>query len=243
MLSGPSFSPAGAIIALIGTAALPLANYLANHLACVKRRKLLYPLAVVFLAGTLVPALSVRWLTRGGWIGSDPLFNGGRAAVLGISLAVGFCLIALALRGQLRGELRRTVRLFIALFAVSLAEVLVFLVIVFNLTEVVVAPLLNPLWGSVVAAIISSALFGLYHFTHAAPWNNWAQAARLSVVWLFVCLAYVLTRDAWAAAIIDTSFATIGFVRNRVTALDAIPVETALALDVLGIIVVVAIIW
>ena len=242
MLSGPSFSPAGAIIALIGASALPLANYLAHHVVRVKRGRLLYPLAVVFLAGTLVPALSVRWLTRGGWIRADAPFSGGRAAVLGISLVVGCCLIVLALRGQLRGELRRAVRLFIALFAVSLAEVLVFLVILFNLTEVVLAPLFHPLWGLVAAAVVCSALFGLYHFTHPAPWNNWAQAARLSVVWFFVCLAYVLTRDVWAATIIDTSFATIGFVRNRVMTLDATPPVTALALDALSIIFVVAII-
>jgi hypothetical protein len=32
------------------------------------------------------------------------------------------------------------------------------------------------------AAVASSVLFGLYHFTHSTPWNNWAQAARLSVL-------------------------------------------------------------
>lgn len=60
MSPGPSFSPAGAIIALIGASALPLANYLANHVVRNKRGGLLYPLAVVFLAGTLLPALALR---------------------------------------------------------------------------------------------------------------------------------------------------------------------------------------
>ena len=98
---------------------------------------MLYPLAVVLFAGTLVPVLAVRWLTRDGWIRNDLPVNGGDAALLGISLVVGFCLIALALRGQLRREFWHSLRMFIALFAVSLAEVLVFLSIVFNLTEVV----------------------------------------------------------------------------------------------------------
>jgi membrane protease YdiL (CAAX protease family) len=142
-------------------------------------------------------------------------------------------------RGQLRRELWHSLRLFVALFAVSLAEVLVFLSILFNLTEVVAGSLLHPPWTPVAAAIVSSALFGLYHFTHSPPWNNWAQAGRLFVVWLFVCLAYALTRDAWAAAIIDASFATIGFVRNRVTTLDGTSIVTAVALDILSIIVVV----
>ena len=242
MLSGPSLTSTSAAIALIGTSALPLSNYLANHVAGTKRRGLLYPLTVVFLAGTAVPVLAVRWLTRSGWIRDDFPIHDGHAALLGISVVVGLCLIALALRGRLRGELRHIFRLLVALFAVSLAEVLVFLSILFNLTEVAAGSLLRPPWASVAAAIVSSALFGLYHFTHPPPWNNWAQAARLFVVWLFVCLAYVLTRDAWTATIIDTSFATIGFVRNRVTTLDDIPIVTALALDALGIIFVVAII-
>ncbi len=232
----------GGIIALIGASALPLSNYLVNHVARIKLRGLLYPLAIVLLAGTLVPVLAVRWLTRNGWIRDDLPIDGGDAALLGISLIIGFGLIALALRGQLRTELRHSARLFVTLFAVSLAEVLVFLSILFNLTEVAAGSLLHPPWASAAAAIVSSALFGLYHFTHSPPWNNWAQAARLFVVWLFVCLAYVLTRDAWAATIIDTSFATIGFVRNRVTTLDAMPAGTALALDALSIIVVVAIV-
>jgi hypothetical protein len=242
MLPGPSLPTPAAIMALIGASAFHLCNYLVNHLARIKRCGLLYPLAIVFLAGTLAPVLAVRWLTRNGWIRDDLPVNGGDAALLGISLVVGFCLIALALRGQLRAELRHGLRLFVTLFAVSLAEFLVFLSIVFNCTEAVAGSLLRSPWAAVAAAIVSSALFGLYHFTHFPPWNNWAQAARLFVVWLFVCIAYVLTRDAWAATIIDTSFATIGFVRNRVTTLDHIPTVTALALDALGIVSVVAII-
>ena len=92
-----------------------------------------------------------------------------------------------------------------------------------------------------IGKIVSSVLFGLYHFTHSPPWNNWAQATLLFVVWLFVSLAYVLTRDAWVAAIIDTSFATIGFIRNSVTTLDDVPIMRAVALDALSIGVVAAI--
>lgn len=251
VLSSPT-TLTGALVALVGASALPLSNYLANHRARVHclpgegtqeaaRRALLYPLAVVLFAGALVPVLAVRWLTRDGWIRNDLPVNGGDTALLGISLVVGFCPIALALRGQLRREFWHSLRLFIALFAVSLAEVLVFLSIVFNLTEVVTGSLLHPPWATAAAAIVSSVLFGLYHFTHSPPWNNWAQATLLFVVWLFVSLAYVLTRDVWVAAIIDTSFATIGFIRNSVTTLDDVPIMRAVALDALSIGVIAAV--
>lgn len=93
-------------MALIGASALPLANYLANHVVRNKRGGLLYPLAVVLLAGTLLPALAMmRWLMRHEWIRDGLAIDGGNAVPLGISLVVGFCLIALALRRQLQTSL------------------------------------------------------------------------------------------------------------------------------------------
>ncbi len=236
-----SISQTGALVALIGAATLPLANYLVNHIVDSQRRPILQPLVVVVLAGTVVPALAIRWLVQNGWHSGDLPVDGADAPLLGLSLAVGLALIALALRGSLKTEFPRVIRLLLALFPVSLAEVLVFLSILFNWIEKIAASMVSSSWASVAAAIASAALFGLYHFTYPPPWNNWAQAARLFIVWLFVCLAYVLTRDAWAASIIDASFATIGFVRNRVTTLDSVPISRAVALDALSVGVVAAI--
>lgn len=229
------------MVALIGAAALPLANYLVNHVVGGRRRLILQPLAVVVLAGTVVPALAIRWPVQNGWHSGDLPVDGADAPLLGMSLVVGLALIALALRGSLKREFPRVIRLLLALFPVSLAEVLVFLSILFNWIEKIAASMVSSPWASVAAAIASAALFGLYHFTYPPPWNNWAQAARLFIVWLLVCLAYVLTRDAWAASIIDASFATIGFVRNRVTTLDSVPISRAVALDALSVGVVAAI--
>jgi membrane protease YdiL (CAAX protease family) len=236
-----SISQTAALVALIGAAALPLANYLVNHVVGGRRRPILQPLAVVVLAGTVVPALAIRWLVQNGWHSGDLPVDGADAPLLGMSLVVGLALIALALRGSLKTEFPRVIRLLLALFPVSLAEVLVFLSILFNWIERIAASMVSSPWASVAAAIASAALFGLYHFTHSPPWNNWAQAALLFIVWLFVCLAYVLTRDAWAASIIDASFATIGFVRNRVTTLDSVPISRAVALDALSVGIVAAI--
>jgi len=236
-----SISQTAALVALIGAAALPLANYLVNHVVGGRRRLILQPLAVVVLAGTVVPALAIRWPVQNGWHSGDLPVDGADAPLLGMSLVVGLALIALALRGSLKREFPRVIRLLLALFPVSLAEVLVFLSILFNWIEKIAASMVSSPWASDAAAIASAALFGLYHFTYPPPWNNWAQAARLFIVWLLVCLAYVLTRDAWAASIIDASFATIGFVRNRVTTLDSVPISRAVALDALSVGVVAAI--
>ena len=241
MLAVLAISQTAALAALTGAAALPLANYLVNHIVDSRRRPILQPAAVVVLAGTVVPALAILWLMQNGWHSGDLPIDGTDAPLLGISLVVGLALIALALRGSLKTEFPRVIRLLLALFPVSLAEVLVFLSILFNWIERIAASMVSSPWASVAAAIASAALFGLYHFTYLPPWNNWAQVARLFIVWLFVCLAYVLTRDAWAASIIDASFATIGFVRNRVTTLDGVPIVRAVALDALSVGIVAAI--
>lgn len=243
MLSGPPIPATGVMAAVLGACALPLANTLANHVLRIRRSAWVYPLAVILLAGTVAPLLVARWLTRSGWIKGDLPIDGRDAPVLGLALVVGLGLIALALRGPRASELPHILRLFVALFAVSLAEVLVFLSLLFAVMEALAGSTLGSPWATVAAATGSSVAFGLYHFTHAPPWNSWARAAPLVVVWLFVCLAYVLTRDAWVAAVVNSSFATIGFVRYRVRTLDDMRIATALALDALsiaGVVIVVA---
>lgn len=225
----------GVLAVLASAAALPLSNYLVNHLISCRLRRVLQPLGVVLLAGTVLPALAVRWLTRNGWTTHDIPVDGSDAALLGASLIVSLALIALALHGSSKAEFPRILRLLLALYPASLAEVLVFLSILFNRIEAIAGSTVGSPWASVAAAIASSGLFGLYHFTYSPPWNNLAQAARLFIVWLFVCLAYALTRDAWAVAIVNTSFAAIGFVRNRVTTLDRIPIARAIALSAFSI--------
>jgi hypothetical protein len=234
--------PTAVLVALIGASALPLANYLANHVARTRRGALVYPLAVVLVAGTLAPLLAVRWLTRGGWITGDLPLDGADAPALGAALVVGLALIALALRGPRPSEFPHIFRLLAALFAVSLAEVLVFLSLLFAVMERIAGATLAAPWATLAAAIGSSAAFGLYHFTHPPPWNAWARAAPLVVVWLFVSAVYVVTRDAWAAAIVNACLAAIGFVKYRVKTLDEMRVATALALDALSVVAVV-VVW
>jgi hypothetical protein len=142
-----------ALVALIGAAALPLANYLVNHVVDSRRRPILQPLAVVVLARTVVPVLAIRWLMQNGWHSGGLPINGTGAPLLGLSLVVGLALIALALRGSLKTEFPRVIRLLLALFPVSLAEVLVFLSILFNWIERIAASMVSSPWASVAAAI------------------------------------------------------------------------------------------
>ena len=94
-------SQPGVLVVLTGAAALPLSNYLVNHIVGSRHRRMLQPLAVVVLAGTVVPALALRWLVQNAWHSGDLPIDGTDAALLGLSFVVGFALIALALRGSL----------------------------------------------------------------------------------------------------------------------------------------------
>ncbi len=125
-------------------------------------------------------------------------------------------------------------RLFTWLLMASLAEVLVFLGVVFPLGRLA----LPRRWAANRAAaggagvVLSGVCFGLFHFSYGAPWNTWGAALPLMVVWLVVALVYVGTRSLAAAVAFNNVMAVIGFVRGGVTLPGSLAL--GLALDALA---------
>jgi hypothetical protein len=83
--------------------------------------------------------------------------------------------------------------------------------------------------------VVSSAAFALYHLTHGPPWNQWGMIRTLFLVWLVVAGAYAWTENLWAAALVNTCMATIGFIKGRVTAAEEQPLLASLTLDVAAV--------
>ena len=61
-------------------------------------------------------------------------------------------------------------------------------------------------WGRIVAVVLgiiaADVTFGLYHFGHSAPFNQWNMVFLLMVVGIVTSLVYFLGRDAYAAIIV-----------------------------------------
>lgn len=113
-------------------------------------------------------------------------------------------------------EWRLAPRMAVAMVAPSLAEVVIFLGLIFNAVERATASL-GAMPAAAIAATVSSVLFGVYHFTHRPPFNTWRIAAALMPIWLMVCLVFIASRNLWAATAFNTCLATAGLIRNRVT--------------------------
>jgi hypothetical protein len=218
-------------LGLCAVTLLGSANYLANHRMAMPR--FAYSVLVVLLAGTLFPAWVLSHLVDAGLIARAAI--GFSPLALAASLVLGGGFMLRAIFDAPPEQRRRAPRLLIALFAPSLAEVLVFVGIVFTLVEHVLKPWIGIPAATVAAILLTSTTFALYHLTHAAPWNSARVILTLFVVWLFVGAFYALSHDLWATAIFNTLLATIGFVKNRVTKPEEQPVLVSVLLAGLAI--------
>lgn len=218
--------------------ALSTANYAANHLAP-RHPRFVYAFAVVFVAGTVIPMLALKALARAGALDVQALMFS--LWPLGLGLTAGLAFMGLSLRGEPAAQWRRLPRLLIALFAPSLAEVLVFVGIVFSLTQYFAAPWLGRSAATAAAIAATSLSFGLYHLTHAAPWNSPRLVRILLIVWLLIGGFYAVTGNLWATALLNTAMAAVGFVKNRVTRPEEQSFAVLIALDVAAVAVVLAI--
>jgi hypothetical protein len=226
-----SLSPFAVQFAGIGV--LTAANFAANHAVSRPLPRLVYTIFIVFLAGTVIPAIALGVLLAHGLLKSQTLGLAPGALVAALGLGTLFLLGSVWREDA--AQWRRIPRLLIALFAPSLAEVLVFLGLVFTGAHALLVPWTGPLLGGAGAAAVTSAAFALYHLTHAAPWNAWRTVKILLVVWLAIALFYAFTANLWAAALLNTLMATVGFVKNRVTRPEEQPVAISALLDVAAI--------
>jgi len=233
--------PQLAIVAGLGAGVvLCAANYAANHLVRRAYPRLAYTVLVVLAAGTIVPALALKRLVVTGVLALGALAFS--PWPLALALAAGLAFLFLSLRDQPADQLRRVPKLLVALFAPSLAEVLVFVGIIFSLTRYLLTPSLGHIAAGAASVAVTSLSFSAYHLTHAAPWNSMRMVKILLIVWLFIALFYALTENLWATALLNTLLATVGFVRNRVTRPQEEPVLLSALLDLVAVAVVVALV-
>jgi hypothetical protein len=179
--------------------------------------------AIVFFvgAGTALPALvlgsAVRW---------EP------AAARRLGVALGWrdaiaCLAALVIGGALAasplasilrepGGDTRVLTLFVQLLVASTAEVALFL----GALGLGLRAWLGGRddWRSgLLLIVVSSLVFGLFHFTYPTPWNTLETAATVAVVWVGVSTLFVVSRSLVAAVVFNNVMATIGFATRGIT--------------------------
>jgi hypothetical protein len=210
-----------AVAALLATAFL--VNALFNHTEpglALKATGRWYLLLFYLPFGIVIPALLLgvmRSPERAGMVRSPIARRDLIAVPVALVLAVGVTAVPLGpfLAG---GDLLDVHRLFALLLVASLAEVMLFLGVVGN---AVALTLLERGWRRVssiaLAVVVSSALFGLFHFTYPVPWNTAQTAVLLSVVWVGVALVYFVTGSLLGAVLFNNAMALVGFAQRGLT--------------------------
>lgn len=127
------------------------------------------------------------------------------AVVAGLLLGLGFYAAA----GGATSDPVVIANAFAQVFVVSAAEVLVCWAAVASVLESGLRPLGK--WLAIgIAAIVASALFGLYHFAHSAPFNSWAMVAFLSAVGLVTSAFFFVSRDVYGTIVFHNFMGVLG---------------------------------
>lgn len=132
-----------------------------------------------------------------------------------IAVAIAFILGAIVLVLQQLPSLDPIVLLnvYAQVFTVTIAEIAVCWIVVGSITEGSLSTK-----GKVVALaggiILSSILFGVYHFSHSPPFNQPAMVAFLSIIGLVTSLVYFIGRDLYATMVFHNFFGVIGVMQS-----------------------------
>ncbi len=98
-------------------------------------------------------------------------------------------------------------------FPVTIAEIAVCWIVVGSITEGVLSTKgkVAALAGSI---LLSSILFGVYHFAHSPPFNQPTMVAFLSIIGLGTGLVYFIGRDLYATMVFHNFFGVIGVMQS-----------------------------
>lgn len=95
---------------------------------------------------------------------------------------------------------------------VSIAEVLVCWAVVGSVSEVLLQDRRRGV-APVLAGIVSSVLFGVYHFAHSPPFNTVGFVVLLTVIGLVTSLFFFLSRDVYGTIVFHNFAGILGVTR------------------------------
>jgi hypothetical protein len=157
--------------------------------------RLIYTVVANVLIGTVGSIILMRFLLLHAGVSNPSLFGliGPKRLILGIALGLVLGSVFFFAQSFSSRHPILILNAYCQVLVVSIAEVIVCWVLVggsiANLGK-------NPIY-MFLAVIISSLLFGLYHFGHSPPFNTFKMVMMLSTVGLFTGAFYLLTRSVY----------------------------------------------
>jgi hypothetical protein len=175
--------------------------------------RLFYALVANILIGIGGSALVISFLSRAGTISTEQAgFRGLRhaavAVVVGVALGVAFY----ALQGAPSWNPIVLINAYAQVLVTSIAEILVCWAVVGSVSQALLQD--RGRWASLIlAAIIASVLFGVYHFAHSPPFNTIPLVVILSVVGLVTSVFFFVSRDVYGTIAFHNFLGIFGVIR------------------------------
>src|SRR5215212_6818335 len=179
--------------------------------------RLFYALVANILIGLGGAALVIRFLSRAGTISTEQAgVRGFGHAAIAIIVGVVLGLAFSALQGAPSWNPIVLINAYAQVLVTSIAEILVCWAVVGSVSQALLQD--HGRWASVIiAAIIASVLFGVYHFAHSPPFNTIPLVVILGVVGLLTSVFFFVSRDVYGTIAFHNFLGILGVIR----ALDA----------------------
>jgi hypothetical protein len=179
--------------------------------------RLAYALFANILIGIGGSVLVVRFLSRSGTISTRQAgFRGLRHAIVAVVVGVVLGFVIYVVQGAPSFNPVVILNAYAQVLVVSIAEVLVCWAVVGSVAESLLRDRGKRV-SVILAAIIASVLFGVYHFAHSPPFNTVGFVVLLTVTGLATSLFFFISRDVYGTVAFHNFLGTFGVIR----ALDA----------------------
>lgn len=175
--------------------------------------RLLYALVANILVGIVGATLIVRLMSNMGAISpAQAGFRGFWHALIAVAIGAVLGFVLFAVQGPTTFNPVVILNAYAQVLVVSVAEVLVCWAVVGSVFESFfrdsgrwVAPIL--------AAVVASVLFGLYHFAHSPPFNTLGFVVLLTVIGLVTSLFFFVSRDVYGTIAFHNFLGIFGVIR------------------------------
>jgi hypothetical protein len=175
--------------------------------------RLSYALVANVLIGIGGSALVIRFVSRAGTVSTQQAgFRGVAHAVIAVAVGVAIGFAFYALQGAPSWNLVVFINAYAQVLVGSIAEILVCWAVVGSVSQALLQD--RGRWVSLIlAAIIASVLFGVYHFAHSPPFNTVPVVVFLSAIGLVTSLFFFVSRDVYGTIAFHNFLGILGVMR------------------------------
>lgn len=193
--------------------------------------RLVYSITVNLGIGILGAAFTLRYLLRAGLLARPTGFGAPSRTLLWVPLAIVAGLGLYFGQGAPSTDAIVIVNGFAQVLVVSIAEILVCWVVVAGVFVRVVPS--RRRMNLIVAAVVASVLFGVYHLAHSAPFNTVGMVGLLTLIGLLTSAVFFVSQDAYATIAFHNFLGVFGVVQ-ALAAQDRLAVFAALQWPLIG---------